>query len=68
MEILINSLIVLVTFICMEGVTWLTHKYVMHGFLWNLHEDHHQKKEDEFFEKNDAFFIIFAALSMIFSD
>jgi len=66
MEIVINILIVLLTFVCMEGVTWLTHKYVMHGFLWNLHEDHHQKKEDEFFEKNDAFFIIFAALSMIF--
>jgi beta-carotene 3-hydroxylase len=66
MEILINILIVLVTFVCMEGVTWLTHKYVMHGFLWNLHEDHHQKKEDEFFEKNDAFFIIFAVMSMIF--
>jgi beta-carotene 3-hydroxylase len=32
---------------------------VMHGFLWYLHEDHHQKGSG-FFEKNDAFFLIFA--------
>jgi len=43
----------------MEGITWLTHKYVMHGFLWYLHEDHH-KSGKHFFEKNDAFFFIFA--------
>lgn len=47
------------TFLLMEGITWLTHKYIMHGWLWYLHEDHHQKKTG-FFEKNDAFFIIFA--------
>jgi beta-carotene 3-hydroxylase len=49
----------------MEGVTWLTHKYVMHGFLWYLHKDHHQV-EPGFFEKNDAFFIIFAVPSILF--
>ena len=42
-------------FLLMEPITWATHKYVMHGFLWYLHEDHHQKS-DGFFEKNDAFF------------
>ena len=26
----------------------------------NLHEDHHYKGEDRFFEKNDYFFLIFA--------
>ncbi len=53
----------LLTFAIMEGVTWLTHKYVMHGFLWYLHEDHHQPT-GHFFEKNDAFFLIFAIPSM----
>ncbi len=43
----------------MEMVTWLTHRYVMHGFLWYLHKDHHQI-EPGFFEKNDWFFVIFA--------
>lgn len=52
------------TFLIMEGITWLTHKYVMHGFLWYLHEDHH-KKSPGFFEKNDAFFLIFSIPSII---
>jgi len=51
--------VALIVFILMEGVTWLTHRYVMHGFLWRLHEDHHRKGPG-FFEKNDAFFLIFA--------
>ena len=56
--------IVLLTFFLMEGITWLTHKYVMHGFLWYLHEDHHQPSPG-FFEKNDAFFLIFAIPSWL---
>lgn len=49
----------------MEGVTWLTHKYVMHGFLWYLHEDHHRPGYEGIFEKNDLFFIIFAIPSIL---
>lgn len=56
--------IALFVFTLMEGITWLTHRYVMHGFLWYLHEDHHQKGPG-FFEKNDAFFIIFAIPSWL---
>ncbi len=52
--------ITVLTFIIMEGITWCTHKFVMHGFLWYLHEDHHQPKYKDLFEKNDAFFVIFA--------
>lgn len=52
------------TFLVMEGITWLTHKYVMHGFLWFLHEDHHQPKYKGIFEKNDVFFVIFAMPSI----
>lgn len=57
-------LITLSTFVVMEGITWLTHRYVMHGFLWVLHKDHHQKGPG-FFEKNDAFFLIFAIPSWL---
>lgn len=60
----IYLLITLATFCIMEGITWFTHRYVMHGFLWYLHEDHHQKGPG-FFEKNDAFFIIFAIPSWL---
>ena len=56
--------IVIVTFCIMEGVTWLSHRYVMHGFLWVLHKDHHQKGPG-IFEKNDAFFLIFAIPSWL---
>ena len=61
---MIYILITLATFIIMEGVTWLTHRFVMHGFLWYLHKDHHQKGTG-FFEKNDAFFVIFAIPSWL---
>jgi len=56
--------IILITFFLMEGITWLTHRYIMHGFLWHLHQDHHQKGPG-FFEKNDAFFLIFAMPSWL---
>ena len=56
--------LVLLTFFVMEGATWLIHRYVMHGFLWYLHEDHH-KKYPGFFEKNDWFFFIFAIPSWL---
>ncbi|MBB6499025.1 sterol desaturase family protein [Pedobacter cryoconitis] len=52
------------TFIFMEGVAWFTHRFVMHGLLWILHKDHHQKKP-HFFEKNDTFFLIFATPSIL---
>lgn len=57
-------LIVLGVFLLMEAITWCTHRWVMHGFLWYLHKDHHQV-EPGFFEKNDAFFVIFAIPSML---
>lgn len=57
--------ITLLTFVVMEMVTWCTHKYVMHGFGWYLHEDHHQPKYQGVFEKNDAFFVIFAIPSIL---
>lgn len=64
MSALLFICISLLTFFFMEGITWLTHRYVMHGFLWYLHEDHH-KKGPGFFEKNDAFFLIFAIPSWL---
>jgi len=65
MNLLFFALITLSTFLIMEAVTWFTHKYVMHGFLWYLHEDHHQPQYEGVFEKNDAFFIIFAIPSIL---
>ena len=64
MAVVYYILVLAGTFILMEGITWCTHRYIMHGFLWYLHKDHHQVRPG-FFEKNDAFFIIFAIPSMM---
>lgn len=49
----------------MEFVAWFAHKYIMHGVLWNWHEDHHKPhfEKEGFWEKNDRFFIVFAVPS-----
>ena len=60
----ITIITALLMFCLMEAVTWLTHKYVMHGFLWYLHRDHHQPT-GHLLEKNDAFFLIFAIPSWL---
>lgn len=57
--------IVLSTAMIMEFVAWAAHKYVMHGFLWHLHADHHRKDHYGFLERNDAFFLIFALPSVL---
>lgn len=62
---MIFALVTVVTFFIMECVTWLTHKYVMHGFMWYFHEDHHQPRYQNVFERNDIFFIVFAVPSIL---
>ena len=63
---LLNVALVLGTFLFMEGVAWFTHKYVMHGFLWSWHRDHHNHHPG-FFEINDLFAVVFSltAISLI---
>ena len=56
--ILNGILIILCSFFVMEGVAWLTHRYIMHGLFWFLHEDHHVPKKEKVLEKNDYFFLI----------
>ncbi|MBK9272195.1 MAG: sterol desaturase family protein [Saprospiraceae bacterium] len=49
-------------FFGMEFMAWFTHKYIMHGFLWSWHEDHHKPHHSKtgFWERNDRFFLVFA--------
>ncbi|WP_395330969.1 sterol desaturase family protein [Novosphingobium sp. BL-8H] len=56
-------LIVLATVAAMEGVAWASHKYIMHGFAWSWHRDHHEP-HDKLLEKNDRFALFGAALSI----
>jgi len=60
-----NAAIVILTFLAMEFVAWATHKFVMHGFLWILHKDHHEP-HPHVMERNDAFFLIFAIPGILF--
>ena len=57
-------LIYVATFFFMEFMAWFSHKYIMHGFLWHLHKDHHKKDHGSWFERNDLFFIFYAVVSM----
>jgi len=66
METLLWILVFLGTYCFMEFMAWFTHKYIMHGFLWSLHRDHHKKDHDSWFERNDLFFIFYAIVSITF--
>ncbi len=59
---LVDFVILLAAALGMEGVAWALHKYMMHGFLWVLHEDHH-RTHGRRFQKNDLFALFFAGLS-----
>jgi beta-carotene 3-hydroxylase len=63
--LLIPALIVLASAIAMEIVAWSSHKYIMHGFGWGWHRDHHER-HDRVFEKNDLYAIVGAAISITF--
>ena len=52
-----------VAFVAMEGVTYLLHRYVMHGIGWALHRSHHKAPAD-WFEANDLFPCIGAGIAM----
>lgn len=59
-------IIFLSTFAFMEFMAWFSHKFIMHGFLWSLHKDHHIKHHKSWWERNDFFFLIYAVISIYF--
>jgi beta-carotene 3-hydroxylase len=63
-------LVVLAAFIAMEPLTYLAHRYVMHGLGRRLHRSHHRRwagraPGESFFEANDAFPAVFAGSAMV---
>jgi beta-carotene 3-hydroxylase len=48
----------------MEVIAIISHKYVMHGFLWSLHKSHHEPRTGRF-EKNDWFGVAGAVPSIL---
>jgi beta-carotene 3-hydroxylase len=57
-----NFLLTIGTFIFMECFAWFTHKYIMHGLMWNWHESHHVHHKG-WWERNDWFGIIFGIVA-----
>jgi len=65
-SILFYTLTVIITAVAMEFVAFLSHKYLMHGWLWSWHEDHHNPRMVEgFFEKNDLFFLVLVKIPLL---
>lgn len=60
-----NTLIVLATVVGMEAFAWAAHKYVMHGWGWAWHRSHHEPREGRWFELNDAYAAVFAAIAIV---
>lgn len=56
-------LLVLTGFVGMEGVSYVVHRWVMHGFAVGWHRSHHQPPNGRF-ERNDRFPLVFAALGV----
>ncbi|MBA1204097.1 beta-carotene hydroxylase [Pseudomonas capeferrum] len=59
-----NTLIFLATLAAMEGVAYLAHKYIMHGWGWGWHRSHHEPRTG-WFEKNDLYAVVFAGLAIV---
>ena len=57
------ALIVIATVATMELVAWASHRYVMHGFGWSWHRDHHEP-HDRRLERNDLYALVGAAMSI----
>ena len=63
MQTLFAILIVVATVLAMEFVAWSSHKYVMHGFGWGWHRDHHEP-HTRVLEKNDLYALVGAGISI----
>ncbi len=63
MEYLIPTLVIIATIAAMEWVAWASHKYIMHGWGWGWHRDHHEP-HNNMLEKNDLYGIVGAIMSI----
>ena len=63
MSALAAIVLVFAAVLAMEGIAWASHKYIMHGFGWGWHRDHHEP-HDKRLEKNDLFGIVGAGMSI----
>ena len=48
----------------MEIFAWAAHKYIMHGWGWGWHRDHHEP-HDNVLERNDLYAVTFGAVVFV---
>ncbi len=53
--------IIIAALVGMELFAWWAHKYIMHGWGWAWHRDHHEP-HDNVLEKNDLFAVVFGTI------
>lgn len=53
----------LATLVAMEAFAYGAHRWIMHGPMWVWHASHHRER-DGWFERNDLFAVVFAAVSV----
>lgn len=56
--------VILLSFVAMEAVSYLAHRFVMHGFGMGWHRSHHRRSQSRF-EKNDLFPVVFAGVTIL---
>ena len=56
--------VAVLAFLVMEPVTYLTHRFVMHGLAERIHRSHHVSSPARW-EANDAFPVVFSAAAMV---
>lgn len=61
MSVLDKLLIVLAAVAGMEIFAWAMHRYVMHGWGWAWHRDHHEP-HDHVLERNDLYAVVFGTI------
>lgn len=56
--------LVVFSFFIMEFLSYLLHRFVLHGWFWNIHKSHH-KSSHSIFELNDFFSLSFSIIAII---
>lgn len=59
------ALYIIAGFVGLEIISYLVHRFVFHGLLWNIHRTHHEASHGHF-ELNDLFSLGFAAVAIVF--
>ena len=52
------------TIAAMEMFAWWAHKYIMHGWGWGWHRDHHEPHDNRL-EKNDLYAVTFGMIVFV---